>query len=210
MCTILCSSASIALCLSHTSSMHCVAPSTIQPSTYFLTAHCPSPDSNFFLDIGSWPLCPDTCGCGNTLWIPCSNSLDKLSNCSGSLVCAICIKLLKNTSSMVQNGFPPIELRTYYTRLSPTCSYFQVLVVMILYFPWMDAPAVLQHVCECKITIQHVLFLTPHRISKETMSIPFAKRTVLPTLFVLPDNLVWHRKSSIPLQLHTPFSITDL
>ena len=123
MCTILCSSTSIALCLSHTSSMHCVAPSTIQPSTYFLTAHCPSPDSNFFLDIGSWPLCPDTCGCGNTLWIPCSNSLDKWSNFAGFLVCAMCIKLSQNTSSMVQNGsssntvknlLPPLPLRIPY------------------------------------------------------------------------------------------------
>ena len=37
--TILCSSASIAHCLSRASSVHCVAPSTIQPSTSFLTSH---------------------------------------------------------------------------------------------------------------------------------------------------------------------------
>ena len=53
MCKILCSSASIVLCLSQDSLIHCIALSTIQPSTSFLTAHWPSPDSNFFLDIGS-------------------------------------------------------------------------------------------------------------------------------------------------------------
>ena len=103
--TILCSYASIALCLSRTSSMHYVAPSTIQPSTSFFTANCPSPESNFFLDVGSCPLCPDTFGGGKTLWIPSSNALDKLINCAGSLVCTMCIKSSQNTSSMVQNGF---------------------------------------------------------------------------------------------------------
>ena len=104
--TILCSSTLIALCLSHASSRHRVAPSTIQPTTYFLIVHWPPPDSNFFLDIGSFPLCPDTCGSGNTLCIPCSNALEKWSNCAGSLVCVMCIILPQKTSSMVQNGFP--------------------------------------------------------------------------------------------------------
>ena len=103
--TILCSSASITLFLSCASLMHIVAPSNIQPSTSFLTAHWPSPGSNFLLDIISWPLFPDTCGGVNTLLIPCRNYPDKWSNCSGSLVFAMCIKLSKNTSSMVQNGF---------------------------------------------------------------------------------------------------------
>ena len=62
--TVLCSSASITLCLSHAISMYCVAPSTIQPSTYFLTAHWPLPESNFLLYIISCPLCPDTFGGG--------------------------------------------------------------------------------------------------------------------------------------------------
>ena len=103
--TILCISTSILLCFSCTSSMHYFAPSTIQPSTSFLTAHLSLPDSNLFLDILSFPLCPDTCGCGNMLWIPCSNALDKWGNCVVSLVCAMCIKLSQNTSGMVQNGF---------------------------------------------------------------------------------------------------------
>ena len=102
---IFCSSASIALCLYCASSMHHVAPSTIQPNTSFLISHWTFPDSNFFLDIRSCPLYPATCGGGITLWILCSNALDKWSNCAGSLVCAMCIKLSQNTSSMVQNGF---------------------------------------------------------------------------------------------------------
>ena len=104
--TILCSSASITLCLSRTSSMYRVAPWTIQPRTYFLTVQWTLPDSNLFLDIGSWPLCPDTCGGGNMLWITCSNALEKWSNCAGPLVCAMCIKSSQNISSMVKNGFP--------------------------------------------------------------------------------------------------------
>ena len=51
--TIFCSSVSITPCLSHASSMHHVAPSTIQPLTSFQTSHWPSPDSNLFLDIVS-------------------------------------------------------------------------------------------------------------------------------------------------------------
>ena len=85
--------------------MHRVAPSTIQPSTYFLTSHWPLPDSKLFLDIGSLPLCHDTCKGGNRMWIPCSNDLDKWSSYAGLLVCAMCIKLSQNISSMVQNGF---------------------------------------------------------------------------------------------------------
>ena len=204
--TILCRSASIALCFSRISLMHRVLPSTSQPCNYLLTTHWPSPDSNFFLDIGSCPLCPDTCGGGNMLWITFSNSLEKWSNCTRSLVCAMCIIPSQNTSSMVQNGLPLIELRTYCTHLSPICSHFQGLVVLILYFSWMDAPAVSQHVRDSMIPLRHVLFLMPHGISKETMSIPFVERTVLKTLLVLPDDLAGHRQSSIILQLHTSFS----
>ena len=181
MLTICCSSESIALWLSCASSMHRVVPPTVQPSNYFLTIHWPSPDSNFFLDIGYFPLCTDTCGGGNMLCIPCSNYLDKWSNCAGSLVCAMCIIVLQNTSSMVQNGFPPIEFRTYYNCLPPTCSHFQGQVVLILYFPQMDDPEVSQHVCEHMIPLCHVLFLTPHGRSKVTMSTPFTERAVLPT-----------------------------
>ena len=104
--TILCSSALITLYLYRVSLMQHVAPSTIQPRTSFLTTHWPLSDSNFFLDIGSCPLCPAIYGGGNTLWIPCSNSLYKWINCAVSLVCAMCIKSPQNTSSMVQNGFP--------------------------------------------------------------------------------------------------------
>ena len=50
-------------------------------------------------------------GLENTLWIPCINALDKWRNCSVSLVCAMCIKLLQNTSSMVQNGFPSNKVK---------------------------------------------------------------------------------------------------
>ena len=50
---ILWSSSSIATCLSRANSMHRVAPSTIQPSTSFRTAHCPSPSASFFSEIGS-------------------------------------------------------------------------------------------------------------------------------------------------------------
>ena len=102
----LCRSASITLCLSRVSLMHRVAPSTIQLITSSLTPHWPYPESNFFLDIGNFPLCPDTCGWGTPLCIPCGNYLNKWSNCAGSLVCDMCIKSLKNTSSMVQNSFP--------------------------------------------------------------------------------------------------------
>ena len=102
---ILCSSASIALCLPRASSMHRVATSTIQPITYFLTAHWYSPDSKLFLYIGFFPLFPDTCGGGKMLWIPCRNALDKLSSCAGSLVYAMWVKSSQNTSSMVQNSF---------------------------------------------------------------------------------------------------------
>ena len=138
------------------------------------------------------------------------NSLDKCSNCAGSLVCAMCIKLSQNTSIVVQNGFPPIELRTYYTCFSPISSHSQGLVVLILYFPRLDAPEVYQHVCVCMILLRHVMFMTLHGRRKETMSIPFTERTVLPTWLVLPDDFAYHRGSSIHLQLHTPFSINRL
>ena len=104
--TILCSSASIKLFLTHDSLIHPVAPSIIQTSTSFLTAHWPSPESNLFLDIEFCPLCPDTCGNGNTLWISCRSVLYKWRNCAGSLVCDMCIKSSQNTSSMVQNCPP--------------------------------------------------------------------------------------------------------
>ena len=103
---ILCSSASIKLCLSHSGLMHRVAPSTIQHITSFLTAKWPLHESKFFLDIGFCPLCPDQFGGGKMLWIPCINALEKWSNCAESLVYAMCIKSSQNTSSMVQNGFP--------------------------------------------------------------------------------------------------------
>ena len=183
--TILFISASIALFLSHNSSMHHVALSTIQPSTSFLTSKWPLPDSNFFLVIGSFPLCPDTCGGGNTLWIPCSNDLDKWSNFDWSLVCSMCIKLSQNTSSTVQNGFS--------SNIIKNLLHFQGLVVLILYFSRMDDPAVSQHVCERIIPLRHVLFLTPHGRIKDTISLPFAERTLLPTRLVLPDDLSEHR-----------------
>ena len=103
--TILCRSVSITICLSHASLMQCVAPSTIQPSTLFITAHWPSPESNFFLYIGSCPLCPGTCGSVNALWIPCRNTLERWINFTVSLYCAVFIKLSQNPSSMVQRGF---------------------------------------------------------------------------------------------------------
>ena len=103
--TILCSSALITLCLSRASLMHLVVPSAIQTSNSSITVHWTSPIYNFLLDIGYCLLCPDTCGGGNTLWISCSNALEKWRNCAGSFVCAMCIKSSQNTSSMVQNGF---------------------------------------------------------------------------------------------------------
>ena len=133
--TILCRSSSIELCLSHGSSMHHVAPPTIQHNTSFLTSHWPTPDSYFFLDIGSCPLCPDTCGGRNTLWIPYSNALEKWSNFAGSLFCAMCIKLSQNTSSMVQNGFPSNRVKNLLHSFVPDMLAFQGLVVLILYIP---------------------------------------------------------------------------
>ena len=103
--TIFCSSISIAIYLSRASSMHRVAPSTIQPSTSFLTDHRTSPESNLFLDIGSCPLCPETFSNGKTRRIPFSYDIDNWSNRDGSLVCAMCIKLSQNTFIVVQNGF---------------------------------------------------------------------------------------------------------
>ena len=147
--------------------MYHIVPSTIQPSTYFFTSHWPSNESKFFLDIGSWPLCLYTCVDRNTLWIPCSNFLDKWSNCDGSFLCAMCIEPSKNTSSMDQNGFHPIELRTYCTCLSPTRSHFQGQVVLKLWLPQVDDLAVYQRVCEHMNLLRHVLFLIPHGISKE-------------------------------------------
>ena len=208
--TILCSSASIALCFSRASLMHRVVTSTIQYSTSFLISHWHSPDSNLFLDIGSCPLCPDTFWSGNMLWIPWSIALDKWSNFAKSLVCAMCINHRKITPAWSKIVFPPIELRTYYTNLSPTSSHFQGLVVLIFYFSWMDAPEVYQHICESIILIRHVLFLTPHGRSKDTISIPFAEQTVLPTRLVLLDDLSGHRQSSILIKIHTPFFRTHL
>ena len=40
------------------------------------------------------------------MWIHVAMLLTNGSNCAGSLVSAMCIKLSQNTSSMVQNGFP--------------------------------------------------------------------------------------------------------
>ena len=69
---ILRSSAPITLTLS------CASCAINHPTiTSFLTAHLSLPESNFFLEIGSYPLRPDNCGSGNTLWIPCSKYLDK-------------------------------------------------------------------------------------------------------------------------------------
>ena len=142
--------------------------------------------------------------------IPCRNTLDKWSNCAGSLVCTMCIKSSQNTSSMVQNGFSSNKVKNLLHFFFPHMLAFKALVVLILYFPQMDTPEVSQHVCECMIPLRHVLFLTPHGRSKETMSIPFVERTVLPTRLVLPDDLEGHRQSSIILQLHTPLSRTHL
>ena len=117
--TILCNSASITLFWSCASLMHRVSPSTIQPSTYFITAHWPSPESNFFLDIVSCPLFSDTIGSGNTLWIPCSNALGKRSKCTGSVVCDMCIIFSHNTSSMVQNGFSSNRVKNLFHSFVP-------------------------------------------------------------------------------------------
>ena len=207
---ILCSSTSIVFFLSLTISMHHAAPSTIQPSTSFLTDHWTSPDSRLFWDIASYPLCPDTGGGGKILWIPCINALDKWINCDGLLVCAMCINRSKIPLAWSKTVFPPIDLKTYYTCLSPTCSHFLDRVVLMLCFPWVDAPVVYQHVCECIIPLRNVMFLIPHGRSKDKVSIPFAESTILPTRFVLLDALEEHRQSSILTQLHTPFSRTHL
>ena len=74
----------------------------------------------------------------------------------------------------------------------------------------MDAPAVSKHVCERMIPLRHVFYLMPRGRRKETMSIPFAERTVLTTEVVLPDDLAEHKKSYILLQLYTQFSRTHL
>ena len=208
--TILCSSALIKLCLSCASLIHRVAPSTIQPSTSFLTVHWPSPHPNFFLDIGSCLLWPEICGGVNIRWIPCINALEKRSNCFGSLVCAMCINCCKVPPACSKTVFLPIELKTYYTCFTPTCLHFRDRIVLILCFPLIDALSVYQHVSWCMIPLRHVLFLMPHGISKETMSIPFAERTVLPTQLVLLDDLAEQRKSSILTQLHTPFYRTHI
>ena len=93
---------------------------------------------------------------------------------------------------------------------SPTCSNFQGPLVLILYFPRMDDMAVFQHVRDHMIPLHYVLFLTPHGRSKETMFIPFAEWLLLPAWLVLTDDLAEHTKSSILLQLHTPFSTIHL
>ena len=75
-------------------------------------------------------------------------------------LCHVYKTVAKMTPAWSKMVFPPIDLRTYYTCLSPTGSQFQVLVVLILYFPRMDDPAVSQHVCDHMITLRHVLFLS--------------------------------------------------
>ena len=79
-------------------------PSNLEPIFSLPTGLCLTPIS--FLDIGSFPLYPETCGGGNTLWMPFNNALEKWRNCAGSLVFSMCIKLTQNTSSMVKNNIP--------------------------------------------------------------------------------------------------------
>ena len=79
----------------------------------------------------------------------------------------------------------------------------------------MDDPELSQHVCESTIKIRPVIFMTPHGRSKETMSIPFIKQTVLPTRLVIPDDLAGHRQSFIIIQqlhiiLQKPYLISSL
>ena len=164
---------------------------TINHPTHHLFSHChwPSPESNFFLDIGSCPFSPDTFGGWNTLWIPCSNALDKWRNCAGSLVCSMCIKLSQNTSSMVQDCFTSNRFKNLLHSFAPHMLEFSSPSILLLYFPQMDAPKVFQHINERMNPLCQVLFLTPHGIIKDTMYIPFSERTALPTWFVLPDIL---------------------
>ena len=58
--TIFCNSASITLCLSHSSSMHRVAPSTIQSSTSLFTPNCLrlNPTSSYISDPDRYALTP--------------------------------------------------------------------------------------------------------------------------------------------------------
>ena len=163
------------------------------------------------LYIGSCLLCPDTFGGGKTLWIPCSNALEKISNYDGSLFCAMCIKLSQNTSSMVQNIFSSNTVKKLLHSFVSLMLKFSRPSSSDIVLPSNGCSgSVPTRLWEYDYATPCAVFLTPHGRSKETMPIPFSERTVLPTRLVLPYYLARHRRTFILLQLHTPLSKTHL